>query len=202
MGFTESQAWDTAWANIQAIRNQYSSAGATLREQGEQARRGVTDEHLTRGTYLSGEKLEDLARQRGIEERTLAEMEADFAGQIAGQQTGLNERLTELTRQRSEQVGNLQERTQRREQEAKLTALQTLAALPYESQEAFRRWVGAPSQPAPAAQSPGYVPAAPQSPQEKLNAMSPAEREAFSRFVAPPRPGPAAPARSATRRFF
>lgn len=179
MGVSEDQAWSSAHANINAIRNQYAASGESLRTQGEQARKNIGDNYLTRGAWRSGTRLEDTAKQRGLEEAQRAEMEQNYAGQIGGQQTGLNERLADLARSRAEQVGNLQERGTRREQEAKLTTLQTLAALSPEQASAFRAWTGHPDPPAPPTPSFSFGPAAP-----------PPMTDAASRWIAGLKPKP------------
>lgn len=121
-GVGEDDAWAQANTAIQNLHRQYATAGESMRVAGEQERENVGKEHLTRNTYRSGERLEDLARQRALEERGLAELNTDFAGQISTQQAGLNSRLAALQREHGEQATQLYGRSEERKRQAQLDA--------------------------------------------------------------------------------
>lgn len=124
VGLQQSEAISAMQRNLSAIQQRFSLARSDVERQGVEAREDIDRAHLARGAYRSGTRLEDVARQRAVESRSLARLRAEESSAIAGQQTDLERRLADLARQRAEQDAELVERHERRQAEQRLQDLQ------------------------------------------------------------------------------
>lgn len=178
VGFEEADARAVHDANIAAIRNSYTLQRDNLARSGEDARKQIGDSHLTRGTNLSGQKLEDLARQRSLEQRSLAELSQEESNRISGASTELTSKMAGFARQRAEAESGLIQRSEQRKAEERILAAQLGQAgaggggSAGFSMPSFS--MPAPAQPAMSVEEQNRA---------RVAAMSPQEQEAFGRWV-------------------
>lgn len=102
LGASEEQARSAYQSALDTIHQSYGAQRDTRRLGGESERKNINDDAEVRGTYLGGQRIGDLARQRSIEERDIGNLGVAESGAVAQAGTNLNSTLADLARQRAE----------------------------------------------------------------------------------------------------
>lgn len=114
LGFTHEQAWRTAAAQIDRTKRQVGMQVADINEAGDEQRRNISNNAEARGIFRSGERLQDLARQRAAQQQDIAHATITGADTIGAVRTQLGGQEADLARQRADALLQLQQRNEAR----------------------------------------------------------------------------------------